>query len=144
MKCQKCNNMDSKVVDSRMVEEGTIIRRRRECERCWYRFTTFERIWLTELMVIKKDGTKELYDRQKLKKAVLLAFAKRPVSQEIVDNMINNLEVSWQASGPEVSSKKIGDDILEALKNIDPVVYVRFASVYQSFDSFEDFKKLIE
>ena len=88
--------MDSKVVDSRMIEEGTIIRRRRECERCWHRFSTFERIGITELVVIKKDGT------------------------------------------------KIWDDILAALKTIDPVVYVRFASVYQSFDGFEDFKHFIE
>ena len=107
MKCPKCKNMDSKVVDSRMVEEGTIIRRRRECERCSYRFTTFERIGLTELMVVKRDGTKELYDRAKLRKAVLLAFAKRPFTPEIVDTLINDLEISWQASGVEVSSQKI-------------------------------------
>ena len=107
MKCPKCKNMDSKVVDSRMVEEGTIIRRRRECERCSYRFTTFERIGLTELMVVKRDGTKELYDRAKLRKAVLLAFAKRPFTPEIVDTLINDLEISRQASGVEVSSQKI-------------------------------------
>ena len=136
--------MDSKVVDSRMIEEWTIIRRRRECERCWHRFSTFERIWLTELVVIKKDGTKELYDRAKLRKAVLLAFAKRPYSPDAIDNLINNLEISWQSSGHEISSKKIWDDILAALKTIDPVVYVRFASVYQSFDGFEDFKHFIE
>lgn len=90
-----------------MVEEGTIIRRRRECERCSYRFTTFERIGLTELMVVKRDGTKELYDRAKLRKAVLLAFAKRPFTPEIVDTLINDLEISRQASGVEVSSQKI-------------------------------------
>lgn len=136
--------MDSKVVDSRMIEGGTIIRRRRECERCSRRFTTFERIGLTELIVIKKDGTKELYDRTKLKKAVLLAFAKRPVDPEIVDSLITNLEISWQSEGAEVSSKKIWDDILLALKKIDPVVYVRFASVYKSFENFSDFKQFIE
>jgi transcriptional repressor NrdR len=136
--------MDSKVVDSRMIEEGTIIRRRRECERCWHRFSTFERIGITELVVIKKDGTKELYDRAKLRKSVLLAFAKRPYSPDAIDNLINNLEISWQSSGHEISSKKIWDDILAALKTIDPVVYVRFASVYQSFDGFEDFKHFIE
>ena len=125
--------MDSKVVDSRMIEEGTIIRRRRECERCAYRFTTFERIGLTELVVIKRDGTKELYDR-----------AKRPLNAEVIDLMINNLEISWQSAGSEVSSQKIGDDILSALKEIDPVVYVRFASVYQSFENFSDFKQFIE
>lgn len=136
--------MDSKVVDSRIIEDGTIIKRRRECERCAHRFSTFERIGLTELVVVKKDGKKELYDRAKLRKAVLLAFAKRPYSPDVVDNLINNLEIEWQAEWHEVSSKKIGDDILEGLKSIDPVVYVRFASVYQSFDSFEDFKHFIE
>ena len=99
--------MDSKVIDSRMIEEGTIIRRRRECERCSDRFTTFERIGLTELMVIKRDGTKELYDRAKLRKSVMLAFAKRPFNPEIVDSLINNLEISRQSEGAEVSSKKI-------------------------------------
>ncbi len=107
MKCPKCKNMDSKVVDSRMIEEGSIIRRRRECERCAYRFSTFERIGLTELMVVKRDGTKELYDRAKLRKAVLLAFAKRPFTAEVIDTLINNLEISWQAAGVEVSSQKI-------------------------------------
>ena len=95
-------------------------------------------------MVIKRDGTKELYDRAKLRKSVMLAFAKRPFNPEIVDSLINNLEISWQSEGSEVSSKKIWDDILAALKEIDPVVYVRFASVYQSFENFSDFKQFIE
>lgn len=95
-------------------------------------------------MVIKRDGTKELYDRAKLRKSVMLAFAKRPFNPEIVDSLINNLEISWQSEGAEVSSKKIWDDILSALKEIDPVVYVRFASVYQSFENFSDFKQFIE
>lgn len=95
-------------------------------------------------MVIKRDGTKELYDRAKLRKSVILAFAKRPFNPEIVDSLINNLEISWQSEGAEVSSKKIWDDILAALKEIDPVVYVRFASVYQSFENFSDFKQFIE
>jgi transcriptional repressor NrdR len=136
--------MDSKVVDSRMIEDGSIIRRRRECERCWHRFSTFERIWLTELTVIKKDWTKELYDRAKLRKSVLLAFAKRPYSPDAVDSLLTNLEIELQANGHEITSKQIWDDILEGLKKMDPVVYVRFASVYKSFDSFEDFKHLID
>lgn len=107
MRCPKCKNMDSKVVDSRIIEEGTIIRRRRECERCSYRFTTFERIGLTELMVIKKDGTKELYDRTKLRKAILLAFAKRPFNPETIDSLLNNLEISRQNHGAEIESKQI-------------------------------------
>ncbi|MBB1578867.1 MAG: transcriptional repressor NrdR [candidate division SR1 bacterium] len=144
MKCPKCSNMDSKVVDSRMIEEGGVIRRRRECERCGHRYTTFERIGNVELVVIKKDGTKEMYDRAKLKKAVMLAFAKRSVQPDVIDALISNLEVKWQSEGSEVLSTKIGEDILASLREIDPVVYVRFASVYQSFNSFEDFKQFIE
>jgi len=144
MKCPKCSNMDSKVVDSRMIEEGGVIRRRRECERCGHRYTTFERIGNVELVVIKKDWTKEMYDRAKLKKAVMLAFAKRSVQPDVIDALISNLEVKWQSEGSEVLSTKIWEDILASLREIDPVVYVRFASVYQSFNSFEDFKQFIE
>jgi transcriptional repressor NrdR len=136
--------MDSKVVDSRMVEDWTIIRRRRECERCSFRFTTFERLWVTELMVIKKNWTKELYYRTKLKRSILLAFAKRPVNEDTIETVLNNLEISWQSAWTEVTSKKIWDDVLSALKDIDPVVYVRFASVYMSFEDFSDFKHFIE
>ncbi|MDO4713535.1 MAG: ATP cone domain-containing protein [bacterium] len=99
--------MDSKVVDSRMVEEGQVIRRRRECEFCTHRFTTFERIGVVELVVIKRDGTKEMYDRAKLKKAVLLAFAKRKVEPDVIDRLISNLEIKRQSEGSEVSSIKI-------------------------------------
>ena len=144
MKCPKCSNMDSKVVDSRMIEEGGVIRRRRECERCGHRYTTFERIGNVELVVIKKDWTKEMYDRAKLKKAVMLEFAKRSVQPDVIDALISNLEVKWQSEGSEVLSTKIWEDILASLREIDPVVYVRFASVYQSFNSFEDFKQFIE
>ncbi len=144
MKCPKCSNMDSKVVDSRMIEEGGVIRRRRECERCGHRYTTFERIGNVELVVIKKDWTKEMYDRAKLKKAVMLAFAKRSVQPDVIDALISNLEVKRQSEGSEVLSTKIWEDILASLREIDPVVYVRFASVYQSFNSFEDFKQFIE
>lgn len=136
--------MDSKVVDSRMIEEWGVIRRRRECERCGHRYTTFERIGNVELVVIKKDWTKEMYDRAKLKKAVMLAFAKRSVQPDVIDALISNLEVKWQSEGSEVLSTKIWEDILASLREIDPVVYVRFASVYQSFNSFEDFKQFIE
>ena len=144
MKCPKCSNMDSKVVDSRMIEEWGVIRRRRECERCGHRYTTFERIGNVELVVIKKDWTKEMYDRAKLKKAVMLAFAKRSVQPDVIDALISNLEVKRQSEGSEVLSTKIWEDILASLREIDPVVYVRFASVYQSFNSFEDFKQFIE
>lgn len=135
--------MDSKVVDSRMIEEGQVVRRRRECEFCSHRFTTFERVGVVELIVIKKDWTKEMYDRAKLKRAVMLAFAKRAIHPEEIDKLLSALEIKWQSESPEIPSKQIWSDILTALKDIDPVVYVRFASVYQDFDSFEDFKRLI-
>lgn len=144
MKCPKCQNMETKVVDSRMIEDWQTIRRRRECEFCGNRFTTFERKWFTELMVIKKDKTKEMYDRQKLKKSLMLSFAKREFNNEKIENLLNTLENKWISEWTEISSKQIGDDILEMLKEIDPVVYIRFASVYKSFDSLEDFKNFID
>jgi transcriptional repressor NrdR len=136
--------METKVVDSRMIEDWQTIRRRRECEFCGNRFTTFERKWFTELMVVKKDNTKEMYDRQKLKKSLMLSFAKREFNNEKIENLLNNLENRWISEWTEISSKQIGDDILEMLKEIDPVVYIRFASVYKSFDSLEDFKNFID
>ncbi|PJA48853.1 MAG: transcriptional regulator NrdR [candidate division SR1 bacterium CG_4_9_14_3_um_filter_40_9] len=144
MKCPKCQSMETKVIDSRVIEDGQSIRRRRECEFCNNRFTTFERKGFTELMVIKKDGSKEMYDREKLKRALMLACVKREMDKEEIENIINNLEAERSTDKNEISSKQIGDDILKALKNIDPVAYVRFASVYKSFDNLEDFKKYVE
>lgn len=144
MKCPKCQNMDTKVIDSRTIEDGQSIRRRRECEFCNNRFTTFERKWFTELMVIKKDGSREMYDRQKLKRALMLACVKREMDKEEIENIINNLEAERSTDKNEISSKQIGNDILRILKTIDPVAYVRFASVYKSFDNLEDFKKYVE
>lgn len=144
MKCPKCNNMDTKVIDSRVVENWNTIRRRRECEFCQNRFTTFERRGTTELLVIKKDGEKEIYDRQKLKRSILLSFAKRNIEKEQLENIINNLESQWSSEGSEISSKQIWEDILTHLKEIDPVAYVRFASVYRAFNNFDDFKKIID
>ena len=140
MKCPKCQNMDTKVVDSRVIEDGQTIRRRRECEFCAHRFTTFERRGFTELMVIKRDGTKEMYDRQKVKQSLLLSFAKRDFDKEQIDTVLNNLELQRLAESNEVSSHQIGDDILRVLKELDAVAYVRFASVYKSFGGLEDFK----
>ena len=144
MKCPKCQNMDTKVVDSRVIDDGQTIRRRRECEFCNNRFTTFERKWFTELMVVKKDWTKEMYNREKLKWSLMLSFAKREFNNEKIETVLNSLENKWLSEWKEISSKKIWDDILEMLKDIDPVVYIRFASVYKSFDSVEDFKKFVE
>ena len=143
MKCGKCNNPDTKVVDSRIVDNWQTIRRRRECEVCGYRFTTFERVGMTELMVIKKDWSKEMYDRSKLKKAILLAFAKTNFTNEEIENLLNTLEIKWQSEWSEIQSSVIWDDVLELLKDKYPVPYVRFSSVYKSFNSLDDFKQLI-
>lgn len=143
MKCTKCQNMDTKVIDSRIIDNWQTIRRRRECEFCGYRFTTFERVWATELMVIKKDGSKEMYDRSKLKKAILLAFAKTDFSNDEIENLLNTLEIKRQSQWSEIPSSTIWDDVLELLKDDYPVPYVRFSSVYKSFASLDDFKQII-
>ncbi len=136
--------MDTKVIDSRSIEWWQTIKRRRECEFCNNRFTTFERRWTTELIVIKKDGTKEMYDRQKLKKALLLSFAKRDINKDDLESLLNSLETQRSGEWNEVSSTQIWNDIVNALKKIDAVAYVRFASVYKSFNNLEDFKKFID
>jgi transcriptional repressor NrdR len=144
MRCPKCSSMETKVVDSRTIDDGQSIRRRRECEYCWHRFTTFEKKEVTELTVVKKDWTKEMYDRQKLKKAILLSFAKRKYISEEIDNMISWLETKRSQESSEIESRKIGTDVLNAIKEIDLVAYVRFASVYNSFETTEDFQKLLQ
>lgn len=135
--------MDTKVIDSRTIENGQAIKRRRECEFCNNRFTTFETRGTTELLIIKKDGTKEMYERQKIKRALMLAFAKRNIEKTMIENIINDLEYKRSNDKSEISSKQIGDDILEMLKKTDPVAYIRFASVYRAFDNLDDFKKLL-
>jgi transcriptional repressor NrdR len=142
MKCPKCNNFDTKVLDSRVVQDGNAIRRRRECEYCEHRFTTFERRGITDLVVIKKDGSRELYDRSKITKALLLAYAKRNIGMEKLEEIISWLEAQRSTEG-EIASEKIGMSILESLKHEDPVAYIRFASVYMNFDSLEDFQQLV-
>lgn len=143
MKCPKCWNFDTKVLDSRVVQEGNAIRRRRECEYCEHRFTTFERRGITDLVVIKKDGSRELYDRTKITKALLLAYAKRNIAMDKLEEITSALEIQWSAEW-EISSVKIWEDILAALKTEDPVAYIRFASVYMNFHSREDFQHLMK
>ena len=144
MKCPKCQNLETKVIDSRVIDDWQTIRRRRECEFCNNRFTTFERREFTDLTVVKKDGKKELYDRQKIKRALMLSLAKREYDSEKIEEILNNLESQRTSEWDEISSQKIGDDILDVLKELDPVAYIRFASVYKSFDNLEDFRKFIE
>ena len=141
MRCPKCKHDDTKVVDSRETNEGAEIRRRRECEKCDFRFTTFEQIETTNFLVVKKDGSREPYSREKVERGILKASEKRPVTQEQVSRVMDELEARWFGMGPEISSKVIGEGVMEELKNLDEVAYIRFASVYRHFKDLESFKK---
>lgn len=144
MICPKCKHKNTKVVDSRDANEGRSIRRRRECEECEHRFTTFEKVETANFIVVKKDGARESYDREKLERGVWKACEKRPVTQEQISGMLNNLEEVWSGGGKEVPADRIGRDVMHALKVIDEVAYIRFASVYRQFKDVETFKKEME
>jgi len=140
MKCTYCNNEETKVVDSRPVEEGLATRRRRECEKCHKRFTTFEKIENSLLVVVKKDGTRESFDKNKIINGVLKACQKTKVSYEDVQQIADNIERGLNNTmEKEIKSTMIGKLIMEELKKIDHVAYVRFASVYQEFKSVDTF-----
>jgi len=141
MICPKCKALETKVVDSRVAEQGKAIRRRRECEKCGQRFTTFERAEMTNLIVKKKDGTYEPYSRTKLEAGLWSACGKLPVTQIQIDEMINGLEEKWSVNKKGVTSQKIGKDVMGALKAIDHIAYIRFASVYRSFKDVDEFKE---
>ena len=144
MKCPKCKKEDISVVDSRDAEESKSIRRRRVCNKCKYRFTTFERPEKSNFVVIKKDGSRERYDRQKVEKGIWKACEKRQVTQDQVDKAIDELEEKWSSMGKEVPSSFIGEGIMDALKKIDEVAYIRFASVYRQFKDLETFRKEVQ
>ena len=149
MKCQYCNCLDSKVIDSRPTEEGTSIRRRRECINCGRRFTTYEKIELVPLMVVKRDGRREAFDAQKIKAGIVHACEKLPVSMNQIDAMTARIEQSAYASMEgEVTSQRIGDMVMQELKSVNDVSYVRFAAVYRLFTDIGDFmqerQKLLE
>lgn len=137
MKCPICGYFDSKVVDSRPVEEGNSIRRRRECLQCQKRFTTFEIIETVQIFVVKKNGTKQLFDRNKLLSGVIKACEKRPVNAE---DIVNEIEAELHNSlSNEVTTQEIGEIVMEKLRQKDEVAYVRFASVYREFKDIETF-----
>ena len=149
MKCPYCGYEESKVIDSRPTDEGQRIRRRRECLECSRRFTTYEVIESLPIIVIKKDKSRETFNRNKIMNGLLRACEKRPISIETLDNMVNEIEIILQNSlDREVSSEKIGELVMEKLKNIDEVAYVRFASVYRQFKDINNFmnelNKLLE
>lgn len=140
MKCPFCKNPDSRVVDSRMSVEGFTIRRRRECPSCSSRFTTYEQVAETKVTVVKKDQTREPFDRLKIREGVARACYKRPVSPERIENLIAEVEASIVGRGEvEITSAEIGEIVMEHLRTFDQVAYVRFASVYREFKDVSDF-----
>lgn len=141
MYCPRCKAQDTAVIDSRIAEDGRAIRRRRECPKCDHRFTTFERQELSNLIVIKRDGTREPYSRTKLERGIWLACTKRPISQEKIDRLLTRLEEKWGGNRREVSSSTIGTDVMRELKKLDTVAYIRFASVHREFKDVVEFKK---
>ena len=141
MICPKCEHADTKVIDSRDTMEGRAIRRRRECLKCAYRFTTFEHIETTNFLVVKKDGAREQYNREKLEMGIWKSCEKRPVTQNQIKLMLDSLEEKWSGLGKEIPSEQLGEEVMEALKELDEVAYIRFASVYRQFKDVESFKK---
>ncbi|NMA86167.1 MAG: transcriptional regulator NrdR [Tissierellia bacterium] len=149
MKCPFCDFYDSKVIDSRPTDEGQAIRRRRECIRCAKRFTTYEKVEKMPLLIVKKDGTREAYDRNKVLSGILKACEKRPVSLETIEEMVDDIEKHlYNSLDKEVTSQYIGEIIMNKLKDIDEVAYVRFASVYRQFKDIntfmEELKKILD
>ncbi len=144
MNCPFCSHPDSKVIDSRVGKDGESIRRRRECEACSKRFTTYERVEEVFPFIVKKDGRREPYDRAKVISGLQKACEKRPVSVETIERVANGIESALMESGErELSSSWVGERVMEALKKLDDVAYVRFASVYRSFKDIGEFMELI-
>lgn len=140
MRCPFCPRTDSKVIDSRLSKDGMIIRRRRECEGCGKRFTTYERVEEPLPMVVKKDGRREPFDRIKIAGGIKRACEKRPVSTETIEGVVDRIERWAQDQGePEIAAARIGDRVMEELHALDQVAYVRFASVYRSFKDINEF-----
>ncbi len=141
MKCPYCCSIESRVVDSRQSEDGSSIRRRRECDNCKRRFTTYERVDMVPLIVVKKDQTRETFDVSKLRSGIIKACEKRPVPLEKIDAMVNEIErMLTAASDAEVTSQRIGEMVMDGLKKLDEVAYVRFASVYRQFRDIQTFR----
>ncbi|MFR7849816.1 MAG: transcriptional regulator NrdR [Coprococcus phoceensis] len=149
MKCPYCSNPDTKVIDSRPAEDENSIRRRRACDECGKRFTTYEKVETIPLIIIKKDNNREQYDRSKIEAGILRACYKRPVSAEAIQRTIEAIETEiFKREEKEISSNLIGEIVMEKLKNLDPVAYVRFASVYREFKDVNIFvaelKKILD
>lgn len=145
MRCPFCANEDSRVIDSRSVENGASIRRRRECPQCSRRFTTYEKYEETPLVVSKKDGRRELFEVSKLLGGLLKAFEKRPVSVETIRDMAHDIERELRLKGEaEISSREIGEMVMQHLEKVDQIAYVRFASVYRQFADVQNFMQELQ
>jgi len=145
MRCPYCGSLDTQVKDSRPTEDASSIRRRRVCPDCGGRFTTFERVQLRELMVVKKSGRRVPFDRDKLMRSVEIALRKRPVEGERVERMINGIVRQLESQGEsDITSDNIGELVMEGLRSLDSVAYVRFASVYRNFREAKDFNTLVD
>jgi len=140
MRCPACHNIDTKVTDSRLVNEGVAVRRRRECVECGFRFSSYEEVEILNLTVVKRDGRREPYSREKLEAGLKRAFEKRPITHDAFRRLVNIIERDIQLKGRnEITSKQIGETVMKRLKKADPVAYIRFASVYRSFTDAESF-----
>lgn len=145
MKCPVCHNQDTKVVDSRSASEGLTIRRRRECLKCGFRFSTYEEMEILDLNIIKRNGRKEAYSREKLAGGLKKSLEKRPISEETVKKMIISIERDLQVlKKEEISSSDVGGIVMRHLKKVDKVAYIRFASVYESYEDLEAFEEELD
>jgi transcriptional repressor NrdR len=144
MRCPYCGREDTQVKDSRPAEEGAAIRRRRSCPGCQSRFTTFERVQLRELTVLKTDGRRVPFDREKLSRSIRIALRKRPVDEDRIERIVNGIQRKLETEAEaEVTSRHIGEIVMESLRAVDQVAYVRFASVYRNFGEAKDFRAFL-
>jgi len=144
MKCSKCDSMRTRVIDSRVTEKGYTIRRRRVCESCSFRFTTYEYVFAKKI-IIKKNGVRQEYDRIKLENSIRISCTKRPISEKVIqESMMKVEEMVNNFNNVEISSRQIGEFVMNELKNIDKVAFIRFASVYREFEDLGEFKSQID
>ena len=141
MRCQWCDKDEDRVVDSRIVEDGRAVRRRRECRACGRRYTTFERVEDSGLVVVKRDGSKDSYEREKVIAGIRKAIKNRPVTDEQVEQLADRVEERLRRKGPEVTTQQVGLEVLTHLGKLDQVAYMRFASVYKDFQELTDFER---
>ena len=145
MRCPQCGERDTRVVDSRDLDDAATIRRRRECNLCTTRFTTYERIEAARLVIVKRDGTRQEFERDKLASGLRKALTRRPVAEDAAETAADAIEAELRAAGAtEVPSSRVGALAMEALRGLDQIAYIRFASVYQSFEDLEDLKREVD